>query len=96
MRSGNRKTIRILAENVPSMGYKVFEIRDGAGANFSNAATLTGNIIENNFYRLTLANDGAITSLIDKTRNNRETVRTINGKVLKKMHTPTGLAGLSK
>ncbi len=82
MRFGNRKVLRVLAENVPSVGYKVYEIRNGASANLPTAATANGNIIENDFYRITLANDGAITSLIDKQRNNRETVRTINGKVL--------------
>jgi alpha-mannosidase len=83
LRFGNRKVLRILAENVPSVGYKVFEIRNRSGADFSTAATTAnGNVIENNFYRLTLANDGAVTSLIDKTRSNRETVRAINGRVL--------------
>ncbi len=82
LRFGNKKILRVAAENVPSIGYKVYEIRSGAGASFSNAATVNGNTIENEFYRLTLANDGAIVSLIDKTRNNRETVRTINGRVL--------------
>ncbi len=82
MRSGNRKVLRILAENVPSAGYKVFEIRPGVGAGYTNAATVNGSTIENNFYRLTLASDGAVTSLVDKTRGNRETVRTIGGRVL--------------
>jgi len=79
---GSRKILRVLAENVPSAGYKVFEIQPGAPTNLADAATVTGNILENSFYRLTLANDGAITSLIDKTRANRETVRNIGGKVL--------------
>ncbi len=81
IRSGNRKVLRILAENVPSVGYKVYEIRDGEATTFDNAPKVTGNTVENSFYRVTLANDGAITSLIDKTRGNRETVRTIGGKV---------------
>jgi alpha-mannosidase len=82
LRFGNRKILRVLAENVPSIGYKVFEIRSGAGAKFSNAAAANDNAIENDFYKITVAGDGAITSLIDKTRNNRETVRAINGRVL--------------
>jgi alpha-mannosidase len=82
MHFGNQKILRVMAENVPSAGYKVFEIQPGAPANPADAATVNGNILENGFYRLTLANDGAITSLIDKTRANRETVRNIGGKVL--------------
>lgn len=79
---GTHKVLRVLAENVPSAGYKVFGILPGAQAILPDAATVNGNILENGSYRLTLANDGAITSLIDKTRGNRETVRNIGGKVL--------------
>lgn len=74
--------LRVLASNIPSVGYKVFEIRNGAGTSFSNAATVSGNVIENDFYRVTVSNTGAITSLIDKTRSNREFVRTINGRTI--------------
>ena len=77
-----QKRLRIFAQNVPSVGYKVFEIRSGTGANFGNAANVNGNIIENDFYKITVSNAGAITSLIDKTRGNREFVRTINGKTV--------------
>ena len=38
---GSQKILRILAENVPSAGYKVFEISPGAPANLSDAAPLT-------------------------------------------------------
>lgn len=82
MRFGNRKVLRILAANVPSVGYKVYEMRPGIGPGLGNAATVNTNTIENAYYRVTIAGDGAITSLIDKTRENRETVRVINGKVL--------------
>lgn len=74
--------LRILASNIPSVGYKVFEIRNGAGTSFSNAAIVSGNIIENDFYRITVSNTGAITSLIDKTQSNREFVRNINGRTV--------------
>ncbi|SFF27361.1 glycosyl hydrolase-related protein, partial [Nitrosomonas sp. Nm166] len=72
--------LRILASDVPSVGYKVFEIRRGAGTVFSNAAAVIGNVIENDLYRVTVANTGAITSLIDKKRGNREFVRKINDR----------------
>jgi alpha-mannosidase len=64
------------------VGYKVYELRPGIGPGLVNAATVNGSTFENAFYRVTVAGDGAITSLIDKTRANRETVRVINGKVL--------------
>ena len=34
--------LRVLAEDIPSVGYKVFEIRPGAGASFPDAATVSG------------------------------------------------------
>lgn len=82
VRFGTQKFLRILAANVPSMGYKVFEIRPGAAAAAANAAAVNANTFENANYRVTVAPDGAITSLIDKTRANRETVRNIGGRVV--------------
>ncbi|MBP6057096.1 MAG: hypothetical protein KA524_01500 [Nitrosomonas sp.] len=74
--------LRILASNVPSVGYKVFEIKSGTGSSFSNAVIIDGNIVENDFYRIVVSNTGAITSLLDKTRGYREFVRTINGRTI--------------
>jgi alpha-mannosidase len=82
MTFANRRVLRVLATNIPSVGYKIFEIRQGAPQTLPNAATVNSSTIENSIYRLTLAADGAITSLIDKTRGNRETVRNIAGRVL--------------
>ena len=44
MKDGMR-WLRILANNVPSVGYKVFEIREGAGQSFSNAASVSDGYI---------------------------------------------------
>ena len=82
IRQGAKTVLRVLAANIPSVGYKVFEIRAGVDTVNQDAATVNGATMENDFYRLTLARDGAITSLIDKTRGFRETVRTIDGKVI--------------
>jgi alpha-mannosidase len=76
------RTLRILARDIPSVGYKVFEIRPGAGENFSNAATAAGTVIENEFYRVTVADRGAITSLIDKERGSREFARLVGGRAM--------------
>ena len=77
-----RTHLRVLVSNVPSVGYKVFEIRSGAGTAFPDAATISGNVIENDFYRITVSSTGAITSLIDKKRANREFARTINDRAI--------------
>jgi alpha-mannosidase len=77
-----RRCLRVLARDVPPVGYKVFEIRPGAGEKYADAATVTDNVIENRFYRITVAPRGAITSLIDKTRDNREFAAEIDGRVI--------------
>jgi alpha-mannosidase len=82
VRVGNQRFLRVLASNVPSVGYKVFEIRPGGGPGFTNAATVNGSTFENERYRVTVAPDGAITSIFDKTRGNRQLVRTIGGRVV--------------
>ncbi|MCB9302710.1 MAG: glycoside hydrolase [Lewinellaceae bacterium] len=74
--------LRILAENIPSVGYKVYEIRQETGTSYPNAAALQGNIFENSFYRLTVTSQGVITSLIDKMNGNQELVAPTNGRYL--------------
>jgi len=86
----NKTYLRIMASEVPSMGYKVFKILPGRGnlkmentgyyLNFSNFA-------ETPFYKIVFAPDGAIRSLIDKTNPDREYVKSINGLYLNDMGT---------
>lgn len=73
-----RRHLRILAADVPPVGYKVFEVRAGKGKEFSPAARVKGDILENDLCRLTVAERGAITSLVDK-RSGREFVRALDG-----------------
>ena len=69
-------SLRILARDLPAVGYKVYEIREGAGQVFSPAATVSGNLIESSMessqYRLKVEGNGAIRSLIDKSQKDRE------------------------
>lgn len=71
--------LRILARDVPAVGYKVFEIENITGDSFPNAASVTGNIIENSFYRLDVSQKGSISSIYCK-KNNKELIQAINGK----------------
>ncbi|MDP4275362.1 MAG: T9SS type A sorting domain-containing protein, partial [Bacteroidota bacterium] len=89
----NLSYLRILASDVPSVGYKVFEIRDGAPQSSTNAATLSGNIIENPFFRIQLTNQGVITSMLDKQNGNRECVKVSNGKYVNDLGSGTGNSG---
>ncbi|BCM88954.1 hypothetical protein IAD21_00796 [Abditibacteriota bacterium] len=76
-------TLRILASDVPSAGYKSYEIVDGPGtAPTDAAATVSGankNILENSSVKIVLDGDGAISSFVDKTRGNTELAATIGG-----------------
>jgi alpha-mannosidase len=71
--------LRIWAENVPSLGYKVFEIVPGAGTTVGGGPLASVDTLENGLYRLSLAADGAIRSLQDKRMGGREFVRPIGG-----------------
>jgi alpha-mannosidase len=75
--------LRFLAANVPSAGYKVFEILPGTGsAPVDVAATVSGadnSVIENSALKLVVAPDGAIRSLVDKRRSNIELAASIDG-----------------
>lgn len=79
--------LRILATNVPSAGYKAYEIVNGAGtasdeaaANPTAAASAGGQgTLENAFVKVVVDGDGAIASLIDKARGNVELASAIDG-----------------
>ncbi len=75
------QTLRVLASALPPVGYKVFEIDPGAGANFGNAAVVSNanSLIDNGVYKVTLDTRGSIISLIDKTQKNAEFASSIGG-----------------
>ncbi len=72
---GGSTYLRIWAEDVPSIGYKTFEIIPGAGTPAAGGPTAAGDVLENNRYRVQVGTNGAIISLIDKLRGHREMVR---------------------
>ncbi|MBC7187112.1 MAG: hypothetical protein H5U38_08770, partial [Calditrichaeota bacterium] len=69
--SGEPK-LRVLATNVPPVGYRVLEVRPGTGRQFSDWNQTVGGTVETSSYRLALAGNGAITSLVDKKQGNIE------------------------
>lgn len=67
--------LRIWASNVPSLGYKVFEIRKKkVVTSFADNIEVTDSTIENKFYKIRFTAQGVITSLTDKL-NQRECVK---------------------
>jgi alpha-mannosidase len=81
MKDGKR-WLRILASNLPSVGYKVFEIREGAGQSITSELKVGDGEIENQFYKLTVDGRGAITSLEDKMRGGRQFAGNVNGRFI--------------
>jgi len=79
VRRGTKSVLRVLARDLPPVGYKVFEVRKGAGKVPSGGPTAEPGRLANRFYELTVSPGGAITSLIDRTRGGRELVRAIGG-----------------
>jgi alpha-mannosidase len=67
--------VRILASNLPSVGYRVYEVRSGAGASFPAAATVNGATADNGVYAVTVGPHGQITSLKDHRDADREYVQ---------------------
>lgn len=89
MKDGKR-WLRVLASGVPSVGYKVFEIHPGAGQSFPSEMNISGEEIENQFYKLTVDGRGAITSLVDKMRGNRQLAAEVNGRFINDLGLATG------
>jgi alpha-mannosidase len=79
MTVNGQSVVRVLAADLPSVGYRVYEVRAGAGASFPAAATVTGATMDNGIYRVTLGASGAITSMIDHRDADRELVDPATG-----------------
>lgn len=81
---GGTQFLRIQAQAVPSVGYKVFEVQSGAGTSFANPFTVNAGtgLLANAAASLTVSGRGAITSYVDKTRANREFAATINSRTI--------------
>ena len=74
--------LRVLASDVPSTGYKTFEILSGPGSAPTNTAALAGvanTALETSRLKLVIEPDGAIASFTDKAQPDRELAGAING-----------------
>lgn len=68
-------TVTFIAKDVPAMGYKTFSIKEvEVVENTTETTQIDGNIIENDYYKVTFAKDGTIASILDKQNGNREIV----------------------
>lgn len=76
----NKKYLRIWATNLPSVGYKIYEIQKGSSKKKSNQLSAAGDQISNQFYKIKFSPSGAITEIIDRKANNKQVV--LDGKTL--------------
>ncbi len=61
-----RNRLRILAREVPALGYRVYRLAPGPGQPWMDAATRLGSGLENGRFRVRLGASGEIVSLFDK------------------------------
>ncbi len=90
--NNGKQALRIWAEDLPSVGYKVFEIRNEKPVVQSPAATVSGEVIANKFYRLRFTPSGVITELFDSLMN-RQLVQQTAGRYLNDLGTTDVMDG---
>jgi Domain of unknown function (DUF4082) len=79
--SGGKTYVRILASDIPALGYRVYEIREGQGVGVTQNISVQGDTIENETYRVAVAGDGSIYSFYDKVRG-QELAKSFNSQWL--------------
>lgn len=80
IRKGGKPYLRIWAEKIPSVGYKVFEIRTAPPARRRNAAQVNDEFIQNEYYRLRLRKSGVVSELTDLRAKNRSVIQSLDGR----------------
>ena len=84
------RRLRILASEIPSVGYKVYAVRAGAAPALQDSPVAAGNVIENDLYRVELTGSGAIESLKSKMLGTGEMVAKVDGRLMNDLGEGTG------
>lgn len=74
-----KQYVRIFAENIPAIGYKVFLIENGKPKSGPLAAIFENEYITNDFYKLRLSKGGVVREITDKLAK-RELVKLTDGR----------------
>lgn len=72
--TGKTAKVVFIANNIPSLGAKVFHIVATPSGNYNTGLSITNNRIENNYYNVSFNNNGNLVSVFDKAAN-REALR---------------------
>ncbi len=77
-----RRVLRVLATDLPPVGYKVYELGEAAApaSPAASAPTAAGDVLDDARYRVRLAGSGAVVSVLDKARGGRELIRRVGGQ----------------
>ena len=90
----NLRYLRILAREVPSLGYRVYSIEHEGNPPLTAPEVKTNDgCIENTRYRIRVTPQGVITSIVDKQAGNRECIRLINGRLTNDLGSGAGTSG---
>lgn len=81
IQKGGQEYLRIKVENIPSVGYKVFEIRPGSSSDQKTDLSSKDGWLDNTFYRVKISRSGAITQIYDK-KARRQVVSEQDGRYL--------------
>ena len=76
----HRRLLRIMASEVPSVGYKVYEVIPGKSSAPPESLKVDGGALENADYRIRVNDRGAIESIVSKKTGGQELVATIDGR----------------
>jgi alpha-mannosidase len=87
---GTHRCLRILASAIPSVGYKVYEIRSGKGITFPKALRAEGDVLENTRYRIRVNGGGAIASLLSTKLGGSELAGRIDGRQINDLGSASG------
>jgi alpha-mannosidase len=77
-----KHVLRIWATDIPSVGYKTFEVLPEVADAAPSELKTWGDTLENDTYRVRLDGSGAVDSIVAKKFDNREMVSRINGRSL--------------
>jgi alpha-mannosidase len=88
--SGNGRRVRLLATNVPATGYVIYEVRAGTPTAYPKAATYSGGILTSATHKLRVTTGGAISSLVEIGRGNKEWVNAATGRRINDFGSGTG------
>lgn len=78
---GGKKYLRIWAENIPAVGYKVYELQRGTTAKTAASVMYGNGILQNRFHRIKVEGTGAISEWYDRLAGNRQLVKADSGRL---------------